>query len=297
MTTFSVADIPDLTGSTVIVTGANSGVGLATARALGGAGARVVFAVRSLEKGRAAASATPGETEVRALDLASLDSVRTFADGWNGPIDLLINNAAASPPAELSHTADGFELQFGTGHLGHFALTNLLLEHITGRVVTVASQAERFARIDLDDLGWESRGYQGSRAYGQVKLANLLFTAELQRRLDAAGSGVRAQAAHPGFVATEIYRENGRMSALMVRLLSQSPEQGALPVLYAAVADIPGNSFAGPSHLAHMRGAPELIGRSATAKDTELARRLWTVSEQLTGVTWPLRSRQSRSPA
>jgi NAD(P)-dependent dehydrogenase (short-subunit alcohol dehydrogenase family) len=297
MTTFSVADIPDLTGKTVIVTGANSGVGLATARALAGAGARVVFAVRSIEKGRAAASTTPGETEVRALDLASLDSVRAFAGGWEGPIDLLINNAAAAPPPELARTADGFELQFGTNHLGHFALTNLLLEHVTGRVVTVASQAERFGRIDLGDLGWESRGYQRSRAYNQVKLANLLFTAELQRRLDAGGSGVRAQAAHPGFVATEIYRQSGRMSRIMVALMAQSPEQGALPVLYAAVADIPGNSFAGPSHLAHMRGAPQLIGRSSAAQDTELGRRLWTVSEQLTGVAWPLQSRQSASPA
>ncbi|MGH3155038.1 MAG: oxidoreductase [Streptosporangiaceae bacterium] len=292
MTTFSVADIPGLTGKTAIVTGANGGVGLATARALTRAGARVVFAVRSVEKGRAAASTMPGPPEVRALDLASLDSVRAVADGWEGPIDLLINNAAASPPQELSHTADGFELQFGTGHLGHFALTNLLIGHIIGRVVTVASQAERFGRIDLDDLGWEGRGYRRSRAYGQVKLANLLFTAELQRRLDAAGSSVRAQAAHPGFVATGIYRHSGLMSKLMVRLMAQSPAQGALPVLYAAVADIPGNSFAGPSHVAHMRGAPELIPRSRTAQDAELARRLWTVSEQLTGVAWPPHARQ-----
>ena len=293
MSTFSVADIPDMTGKTVIVTGANSGIGLATARALTGAGARVVFAVRNIEKGRAAAEATPGVTEVRGLDLASLASVRAFAAGWDGPIDLLINNAGVSAP-ELSRTADGFESKFGTNHLGHFALTNLLLEHITGRVVTVASQAERLGRLDFGDLNWERRPYQPSHAYNDSKLANLLFTAELQRRLTAAGSGVLANAAHPGLVATNIYHHTGprRPSDLLwaaaIRLLAQDADHGALPVLYAAVADIPGNSFVGPRRFAHMRGAPMLIGRSATAQNADLVRRLWAVSEQLTGVRFPL---------
>jgi NAD(P)-dependent dehydrogenase (short-subunit alcohol dehydrogenase family) len=164
MTTFSVTDIPDMTGKTVIVTGASSGIGRATARALAAAGARAVFAVRDTAKGEAAAAATPGITEVRELDLASLDSVRAFATGWDGPIDLLINNAGVSAPS-LTRTADGFESKFGTNHLGHFALTNLLLEHVSGRVVTVASQAERFARLDFGDLNWERRPYQPSRAY------------------------------------------------------------------------------------------------------------------------------------
>lgn len=287
MTTFSVADIPDMTGKTVIVTGANGGVGRATARALAAAGARVVFAVRNLEKGRAAAKTAPGETEVRKLDLADLESVRAFAAGWTGPIELLINNAAVPPPPEPRRTADGFELQFGTDHLGHFALTNLLLKHIVGRVVTVSSQAERLGRIDFDDLDWQRRGYKPSRAYNAAKLANLLFTAELQRRLEAAGSKVRAQAAHPGFVATEIYADSGLTTRLMVRTMAQSPEQGALPVLYAALADVPGDSFAGPGRFMHMRGAPELINRSSTARDPEFARRLWTASEQLTGISWP----------
>jgi len=293
MATFNVADIPDLTGKTVIVTGANSGIGQAAARALAGAGARVVSAVRDTEKGKAAAAATPGLTEVRELDLASLDSVRAFAAGWDGPIDLLINNAGVSGPS-LSRTADGFESKFGTNHLGHFALTNLLLEYITGRVVTVASQAERFARLDFDDLNWERRPYAPSRAYNDSKLANLLFTAELQRRLTAAGSDVLANAAHPGLVATNIYHHDGPrrpsdfLWAVAIRLLAQDAEHGALPVLYAAVADVPGNSFAGPSHLAHMRGAPELIARSAAAQDPDLARRLWTVSEQLTAVRSPV---------
>ncbi|MTD52603.1 oxidoreductase [Amycolatopsis pithecellobii] len=284
---FTTADIPDLSGKTAIVTGANSGVGLATARALAGAGARVVFAVRNYDKGQAAARTTPGDTEVSVLDLADLNSVRAFAARWQGPIDLLINNAGISVPA-LQRTVDGFELQFGTNHLGPFALTNLLLEHITGRVVTVASQSERAGRIDFDDPHDEHHPYKQSRAYNRSKLANLLFTAELQRRLDRAGSKVLEQAAHPGFVASEIYTDSGPFAKLLVRLLAQSPEQGALPVLYAAVADLPGDSFAGPSHLAHMRGAPELINRSAQAKDAELAARLWALSEQLTGTRFPL---------
>ena len=279
--------IPDLTGRTAIVTGANTGVGLATAHALAGAGARVVFAVRSVEKGRAAAARTPGETEVRALDLADLDSVRAFAAGWSGPIDLLINNAGVSVPA-LRRTTDGFELQFATNHLGPFALTNLLLPHVTGRVVTVSSQAERLGRIDFDDPHDERHPYRQSPAYNRSKLANLLFTAELQRRLTEAGSPVLAEAAHPGFVASDMYQGSGAGARLLVRLLAQSPEQGALPVLYAAVADLPGNSFAGPSRLAHMRGDPELINRSAAAADPALARRLWTLSEQLTGVRFAL---------
>jgi NAD(P)-dependent dehydrogenase (short-subunit alcohol dehydrogenase family) len=289
MATFSAADISSVAGLTVIVTGANGGIGLAVARALAAAGARVVFAVRSVEKGTAAAAAVPGNTEVRELDLASLASVRAFAARWDGEIHLLINNAAASPRS-LARTADGFELQFGTNHLGHFALTNLLMAHITGRVVTVASQAERFGRLDFDDLNWEHRPYRTSRAYNDSKLANLLFTAELQRRLTSAGSGVLAMAAHPGLVATDIYHHDGPRRpadlvwAVAIRLLAQDAAHGALPVLYAAVADVPGDSFAGPSHMAHMRGAPELIARSATAQDADLARRLWTVSEQLTGI-------------
>ncbi|GIF50804.1 NAD(P)-dependent dehydrogenase (short-subunit alcohol dehydrogenase family) [Asanoa ferruginea] len=287
MTKFTTADVPDLSGRTAIVTGANGGLGLETARALAGAGARVVFAVRNAEKGRAAADSIPGETEVRTIDLASLDSVRAFAAGWQGPIDLLINNAAVAVP-ELRRTADGFELQFGTNHLGPFALTNLLLCNVTDRVVTVASQAERLGRIDFDDPNDERHPYERSTAYNRSKLANLLFTAELQRRLAAAGSTVLAEAAHPGFLATGIYSDSGRRTQILVRLLAQKPDAGALPVLYAAVADLPGNSFAGPSHLGHMRGAPELIGRSTAAQDPQLAARLWSLSEQLTGTTFPL---------
>jgi NAD(P)-dependent dehydrogenase (short-subunit alcohol dehydrogenase family) len=294
MTTFSTQtqDIPDMTARTVIITGANSGIGRAAARALSAAGARVVLAVRSIDKGNAAAAQMPGPTEVRRLDLASLASVREFADGWDGEIDLLINNAGIMVPP-LSRTADGFEMQFGTNHLGHFALTNLLLEHITGRVVTVSSTGHRAGRIDFDDLNWERRPYKAWRAYGQSKLANLLFTAELQRRLTEAGSPVLATAAHPGYASTNLqfHSQNRWMDligAVGNRLLAQDEDGGALPTLYAAVARIPGNSFAGPGGFMEQRGAAKLVGRSAAARDMNVARRLWDVSEQLTGVRFPL---------
>src|SRR5277367_5083018 len=203
MTTSSIAQLPDMTGRNVIITGANSGIGRAAARALTGAGARVILAVRSTDKGEAAAAAMSGETEVRRLDLASLASIREFAAGWDGGIDLLINNAGVMVPP-LSRTAEGFELQFGTNHLGHFALTNLLLDQLSGRVVTVSSMAHRSGRIDFDDLNWERKSYSGWRAYSQSKLANLLFTSELQRRLTAAGSPVLATAAHPGYSHTNL---------------------------------------------------------------------------------------------
>ncbi|GAA3454170.1 oxidoreductase [Dactylosporangium matsuzakiense] len=295
MVDFTAGDLPDLHGRTAIVTGANSGVGLATARALAIAGARVVLAVRSLDRGQAAARTITGDTEVRRLDLADLASVRAFAAAWTGPVDLLINNAGISVP-DRRRTADGFELQFATNHLGPFALTNLLLEHVTDRIVTVSSQAERMGRLDLDDPDDERRPYRESAAYNRSKLANLLFTAELQRRLDAAGSRVRAVSAHPGLVQSAIYSESGAVLRLMVRLLGQSADEGALPVLYAAVADLPGDSFTGPSRWAHMRGAPQLINRSATARDAGLAARLWTLSERLTGTRFPLGHHFSTDP-
>jgi NAD(P)-dependent dehydrogenase (short-subunit alcohol dehydrogenase family) len=281
-----------MTGRTAIVTGANSGIGRAAAAALAGAGARVVLAVRSTEKGREAAAKMTGQTEVRPLDLADLASVREFASGWEGEIDLLINNAGVMVPP-LSRTADGFELQFGTNHLGHFALTNLLLERVTGRVVTVSSTAHRMGAIDFDDLNWERRSYSRWRAYGQSKLANLLFTAELQRRLTDAGSPVLATAAHPGYAATNLQFHSGwRSMDLINRLgnavLAQSEEGGALPTLFAATADVPGNSFAGPGGFMEQRGPAKLVGRTKSAQDMAVAGRLWEVSEQLTGVAFGL---------
>jgi NAD(P)-dependent dehydrogenase (short-subunit alcohol dehydrogenase family) len=281
-----------MTGRSVIVTGANSGIGRAAARAFAGAGARVVLAVRDTAKGEAAAAAMPGTTEVRRLDLASLVSVREFARGWRGPLDLLVNNAGVMVPP-LSRTAEGFELQFGTNHLGHFALTNLLLPGITGRVVTVSSTGHRIGRIDFDDLNWERKPYKPWRAYGQSKLANLLFTAELQRRLTEAGSPVLATAAHPGYAATNLQFHSGRrvneiVSRIGNRLIAQDEEGGALPTLYAAVADVPPAAFAGPGGFMEQRGAPKLVGRSDGALDADVARRLWDASEELTGVHFGL---------
>jgi NAD(P)-dependent dehydrogenase (short-subunit alcohol dehydrogenase family) len=284
-------DLPRQGGRTFLVTGANSGIGLVAARALAGAGARVVLAVRDLAKGEQAAASIPGEREVRRLDLADLASIRAFAEAWEGDLHVLVNNAGVMATPER-RTRDGFELQIGTNHLGPFALTNLLLPRIADRVVTVASVAHRAGRLELDDLNWERHGYNRWRAYGQSKLANLLFTLELQRRLHEAGSAVRALAAHPGWAATNLqyHTESLFQNTLMAignRLFAQSDEMGALPTLYAATQDLPGDSYVGPDGL-QQHGHPTLVGRSAAAKDAETARRLWELSERLTGVTFPL---------
>ncbi|CAM5704540.1 MULTISPECIES: oxidoreductase [Streptomyces] len=285
--------LPDLTGRTAVVTGANSGIGLTAARALAGAGAHVVLAVRDLARGGAAAARVAGSTEVRRLDLADLDSVREFAAGWDRPLDLLINNAGVMMVPE-QRTKQGFELQFGTNHLGHFALTTLLLPRITDRVVTVASGAHRMGDRMIHFENVNLRGnYSPTRAYAQSKLANLLFTLELQRRLTEAGSAVRALAAHPGWAATNLQsRTANPFTRLFMRagnrFLAQDDEAGALPTLYAATENMPGASYVGPDGPAEMRGAPTLVGRSAAASDPAAARRLWTLSEELTGVRWPL---------
>jgi NAD(P)-dependent dehydrogenase (short-subunit alcohol dehydrogenase family) len=287
--------IPNLAGTTAIVTGANSGIGLETARVLAAKGAHVVFAVRDESRGQDAAATVPGSTEVRRLDLADLASVRDFAENWSGGIHLLINNAGVLVPP-LGYTTDGFELQFGINHLGHFALTNLLLPHITGRVVTVASGAHRSGTIDFDDLNWRTRRYGGgSGAYGQSKLANLLFTLELQRRLEASGSSVSATAAHPGMAATNLMSssQNPVMTVLAkvaVGLFAQDAASGAGPTLFAATEPVPGGSYVGPGNRREMSGPPVLVGRSDAAADLVTAARLWDASERLTGIRYPVES-------
>ena len=291
--TWNARRLPDLTGRTVVVTGANSGIGLTATDALARAGAHVVLAVRDPERGRAAAAGVHGSTEVRRLDLADLSSVREFAEAWREPLHALINNAGVMM-LPRQHTKDGFEMQFGTNHLGHFALTNLLLPHITDRVVTVSSGAHRWggARIGFDDLDLTT-GYTPQRAYAQSKLANLLFTLELQRRLAESGSPVRALAAHPGYAATNLqsHAANPVLRAVMSlgnRFFAQDDRAGALPTLYAATEDLPGASYVGPDGLGEMRGRPTLVGRSRAAGDPLTARRLWRVSEELTGTHFPL---------
>jgi NAD(P)-dependent dehydrogenase (short-subunit alcohol dehydrogenase family) len=289
---WTAGDLPDLDGRTYLVTGANSGLGLVAARELCCAGARVVLAVRDLAKGEDAAASIGERAEVRRLDLADLSSVRTFAEEWQGNLDVLVNNAGVMATPER-RTADGFELQIGTNHLGPFALTNLLLSRVRDRVVTIASGAHRGGSIRFDDLNYERGGYQRWRAYGQSKLANLLFTSELQRRLDEVGSPVRALAAHPGWAATNLQSrtENVVQNVFLAvgnRVIAQSDEMGALPTLYAATQDLPGNSYVGPDGFRESRGHPKLVGRSGAARDADQARRLWELSEELTGVRFPL---------
>jgi NAD(P)-dependent dehydrogenase (short-subunit alcohol dehydrogenase family) len=293
MSGWSTAQMPAQAGRRVIVTGANSGIGLVAARELARAGARVTLAVRSEERGRRAAAGMPGEVDVRRLDLASLDSVRAFAAAWDEPLDLLVNNAGLMAPPRAT-TADGFELQLGTNHLGHFALTGLLLDRLLdtadARVVTVSSNAHRTGRMRWDDLQF-SRGYKPWAAYGQSKLANLLFTFELQRRAGDAGVPLRALAAHPGYTATELQKGTSSRAQELVmqvlnRVVAQPAEAGALPTLHAATADLPGATYVGPDGPGEWRGAPQVVGVSKAAADPASQRRLWEVSEELTGVSY-----------
>lgn len=301
LTLASPSQVPDQTGRTVVITGSTSGIGRAAAAALAAKGARVVLAVRDLEKGRAAAGAIGGTIEVRPLDLASLTSIRDFAAGLDGVVDVLVNNAGTMTDS-LHHTADGFELQLGVNHLGHFALTNLLLDRIASRVVTVSSTAHRSARIDFDDLQWARREYKPFGAYGQSKLANLLFTAELQRRLVAADSPVIATAAHPGWASTGFRITSGNrildfLAGVGTPLLAHGPEGGSLPTLLAAVGDVPGGGLVGPSRFGGVRGPAAVAETSAGAQDVETAGRLWAVSEELTATRFPLAPRSASGSA
>jgi NAD(P)-dependent dehydrogenase (short-subunit alcohol dehydrogenase family) len=305
---WTTADLPQLTGRSALITGANSGLGFETALALAGCGAQVTMAVRDLAKGEQAAAeirrAHPeSSVEIALLDLASLTSIREFAGQWSlahpDGLDLLINNAGVMA---IPHrrTAEGFELQIGTNHLGHFALTGLLLPALVARhrsrIVNVSSFAHRMGRMNFDDLMGERR-YRAWGAYGQSKLANLLFTSELQRRLDLAHLSVKAMAAHPGYAHTNLQSASARMKGQTFQarmtdktndLLAQSAAMGALPTLFAATAPgLPGDSFVGPNGFMEMRGYPHLVGRSARASDIADAALLWTASEELTGVVYP----------
>jgi NAD(P)-dependent dehydrogenase (short-subunit alcohol dehydrogenase family) len=302
MSNWTTADIPDQTGRTAVVTGSNTGLGFETAAALAAKGAHVVLAVRNLDKGNAAAAQigdrTPGASvAVTALDLTSLDSVRAAADALRSEhdtIDLLINNAGVMMTPK-STTKDGFELQFGTNHLGHFAFTGLLLDRLlaapNSRVVTVSSVGHRFARngIRFDDLQWE-KDYNRVGAYGQAKLANLMFTYELQRRLR--GTSTIAAAAHPGGSRSELTRNLPRPVALASSLLEplfQSADMGALPTLRAATdPGVLGGQYFGPDGFGEQRGHPVVVASSRVSHDVAAQKRLWTVSEQLTGVTFPV---------
>ncbi|MCW2649177.1 MAG: Short-chain dehydrogenase [Mycobacterium sp.] len=302
MAKWTTSDIPDQTGRTAVVSGANTGIGFQTAAALAAHGAHVVLAVRNLDKGKDAVqkitTASPGAAvTLQELDLASLNSVRGAADELRSKydsIDLLINNAGVMYTPK-STTTDGFELQFGTNHLGHFALTGLLLDRLLrepgSRVVSVSSVGHRIrAAIHFDDLQWERR-YSRVGAYGQSKLANLLFTYELQRRLAPRGTTIAA-AAHPGGSDTELMRNLpawGRLATAAVAPLFQGADMGALPTLRAATdPGVLGAQYFGPDGLGGTRGYPKVVASSDQSYDANLQRRLWAVSEELTGVVYPL---------
>jgi NAD(P)-dependent dehydrogenase (short-subunit alcohol dehydrogenase family) len=301
---WTTADIPDQSGRVAVITGANTGLGFWTAAALADKGAQVVLAVRNLDKGENAVSQirakSPGaDLVVQRLDLTSLDAIREAADELKAAhqrIDLLINNAGVMY-TDKDTTKDGFELQFGTNHLGHFAFTGLLLDRLLGvdgsRVVTVSSIGHRIlAKIHFDDLQWE-RSYNRVRAYGQAKLANLMFTYELQRRLAHKGAPTTALAAHPGGSDTELTRYIPGLLKPAVDvlwpLLSQSAEMGALPTLRAATDPAAqGGQYYGPDGIGEQRGHPKVVPSSKQSHDEAQQRRLWEVSEELTGVTYPV---------
>lgn len=309
---WSEADIPDLSGTVAVVTGASAGLGLETTRAMAAAGARVVMATRDQAKTEAAAArvrrAVPGAVlEHVTLDLADLRSVHAAIAELrrrHDHLDVLVANAGLMATPE-ARTTDGFELQIGVNHLGHAAFVTGLLDRLeaaeAGRVVVVSSEAHRVGGLDVDDLAWERRTYRRWPAYAASKLANLLYVAELHRRLELAGSSVTVVAAHPGYASTELQgkgptaqggwsgRVTGRVMALANGLIAQSATQGALPQLYAATApDVPGASYWGPAGLRGLRGAPGLASRSSAAHDMDTAGRLFERTEELTGVSHDL---------
>jgi NAD(P)-dependent dehydrogenase (short-subunit alcohol dehydrogenase family) len=292
---WDINNIQDQEGKVAIVTGSSSGIGYETARVLAKKKATVIIAVRNLEKGNAAANKIRedyknADVKVMELDLANLQSVRNFADQFmldDSRLDLLINNAGVMVPP-YSKTADGFELQFGTNHLGHFALTGLLIDVIRdtkdSRIVTVSSAAQQYGKLDFHDLNWTKRNYKAWRAYGDSKIANLYFTYQLDRKLKEKNNGTLAAASHPGWTATELQRHSGLFSFLN-RFFAQGVDMGALPTLYAAVGpDVKSGDYFGPSGFKEMKGYPKKVESNELSHDEAIAKRLWEVSEELTGV-------------
>jgi NAD(P)-dependent dehydrogenase (short-subunit alcohol dehydrogenase family) len=295
---WTTENIPDQSGRVAIVTGSSSGIGYETARVLANKKATVIIAVRNLEKGNSAAEKIRKQNEkadvsVMRLDLANLASVKDFAEEFKNKysrLDLLINNAGVMIPP-YSKTADGFELQFGTNHLGHFALTTQLFDLLNrtkgSRVVNVSSSGHRWGNIDFDDLTWEKRKYRAWNAYGDSKIANLYFTHELDRRLKAVGSLAIATSAHPGWTATELQRNVGfdGIMQFLNRTFAQDISMGALPTLRAAFdTEAKGGEFYGPGGFLGMWGYPVKAEPNNLSQDKAIAERLWKVSEELTGV-------------
>ncbi|MCJ7679283.1 MAG: SDR family NAD(P)-dependent oxidoreductase [Candidatus Aminicenantes bacterium] len=294
---WNAVNVKDQTGRTAVVTGSSSGIGYEAGRVLAEKNAAVIIAVRNLEKGCAVAdkirtSFQNADVRVMELDLADFQSIRRFSDNFlkeYSHLDLLINNAGVMMPP-YSKTVDGFELQFGTNHLGHFALTGLLLDVINktpgARIVNVSSSAHLYGRLDFDDLNWQKRTYKKSRAYGDSKIANLYFTYELQKKLKEAGQKTLVTAAHPGWTATELQR-HAWFFDFMNRFVGQHISMGALPTLYAAVVeDVEGGDYFGPSGWREVRGYPKKVQSNRLSHDEQIAVQLWEVSEKLTGICY-----------
>lgn len=290
MSDWSAADIPDQAGRRFVVTGANSGLGAETAKALAAKGAQVVLACRNTAKANGVVAQIGSAATVAQLDLADLDSVRRFADAFTGA-DVLVNNAGVMA-LPLRRTADGFEMQIGTNHLGHFALTALILDRIADRVVTLSSGVHQIGRIDLGDLNWEKRRYRRWQAYGDSKMANLMFGKELAARLSAKGSSTASMIAHPGYAATELQGRSENFTDVVMRLsnklpIAQSAAAGALPTLYAATSpDATSGTFYGPTKLFGLHGAPGRSGYHKRADDVAVRTGLWERSETLTGTAF-----------
>jgi hypothetical protein len=304
---WTAADLPNLSGKTIIVTGANSGIGYEAALEFGRHRAAVILACRGMDKASSAiaqikAAIPDAAVEAMELDLASLSSVRAFAEAFrknHDRLNILCNNAGVMA-IPYRRTADGFEMQMGTNHFGHFALTGLLFDLLLAtdgaRVVTVSSGAHRIGSIRFDDLNWE-HGYRKWLAYGQSKLANLLFSLELQRRLEKARARMVSVACHPGYAATNLQAAGPRMAGSSImesltgvanRLFAQSAAMGALPTLYAATSpEVQSGDYIGPDGFGELWGTPAKVGRSSAASDASVASRLWEVSERLTGVHYP----------
>jgi NAD(P)-dependent dehydrogenase (short-subunit alcohol dehydrogenase family) len=306
MTGWEAGQLPDLSGRTAIVTGANSGIGWQVAKQLARHGARVVLACRDIGRAKQAAARIQGtglpvDVEVAELNLADMASVRAFGEAWQEPVQLLVNNAGVMAPPRRASTRDGFELQFGTNHLGHFVLTGLLLpwllRNADARVVTMSSLAHFGGRADVL-YGNDTGSYRPQRAYSNSKLANVLFALELQRRAAACGAPLTSTAAHPGMCGTGLFSDPEGIGAIrvvrafgpaFVRVFFQSAAAGAVPVLYAATVAEPG-SYTGPQHFRETRGPIGPARLSRVASDESLARRLWSVSEEMTGFRYPWRS-------
>ncbi|MCX2923114.1 SDR family NAD(P)-dependent oxidoreductase [Streptomyces sp. NEAU-W12] len=282
MAAWTADQLPNMTGKTVVITGAGGGIGLVATRELARVGAHMVLAVRNIDKARRAVAGMRGDFDFRHLDVADLDSVRAFAQSYTGEVDVLINNAGVMHiPA--ARTAQGLDVQTATNYFGPFVLTNLLLPRLTDRVVTVSSQLHRFAKLKLDDLDWRARTYNSLAAYESSKLAVVLFSLELQRRLSAAGSPVRSVIAHPGVARTGLVTHSKLNIVNRLPFLVQDVEHGALPLLYAATQGVPGNAYVGPDGLFSFTGYPLIRKPSRAGQDPAVAERLWQATATLTG--------------